>query len=173
MTCDDIQELIMDSMERAPSNAEERSVSSHLSACATCREFSNALRTLDLQLSSELKPVQAPPATRQNILRWVDLEEEEKAARLAEAQAEFRRECAKLKRDYLTQPKRWLDWSAWLAGAVAFSGALVWMVHNPLPAGWTDGLPVNPGIVGSFMAVALCVLGSFAIFGGSSERGAA
>ncbi len=171
MTCERIQDLLLDSTE-----SEGHCVASHVAECADCREFQAALSTLDSKLAAAVPSAKAPVNARERILRLIDREEAmlaDKAARLAEAEAAYQLECAQLRHGYLSEPKRWIDWIAWLSSALAFSLLLVWVILHPPAAHWSAQWTGGPGALGSAMAAVVCVIASLVFYRQLPRRAAA
>ena len=62
MSCADVEEHLLDSLdERLPAGT-RRAVDLHLASCVQCAAFAAQMRALDLQLASALPPLPAPPS---------------------------------------------------------------------------------------------------------------
>ena len=73
MECHEIQESILDALDRAPSLEQQRMIEAHLSTCAACAQFARRQQVLDVTLASALaSPAMTPmsrPALRARLRR--------------------------------------------------------------------------------------------------------
>jgi len=161
MTCDQIEELILDSLDQNLARVQAGSLSEHLSECLACRKFFEAQQGLDAKFSIALKPVVPPALIRENVFRVIDCEiagERRKAVQLAAAEAEYQKFQATLRSSIKMQPKRWIDSVAWIFGVVAFGFCLVGVMQSPVSSDWVDQLSIDPRFVSGSIAALFCVL---------------
>jgi hypothetical protein len=64
MDCDRAQEEILDSFDEATSRDIQPQVRAHLDGCARCARFELSQKSLDMRLSTALRPPQLSPAFR-------------------------------------------------------------------------------------------------------------
>ncbi|MEO7190968.1 MAG: zf-HC2 domain-containing protein [Vicinamibacterales bacterium] len=64
MECHEIQESILDGLDREPSPDERHAIEAHVSICATCAEFARNQQVIDVRLASALAPPTMAPMSR-------------------------------------------------------------------------------------------------------------
>jgi anti-sigma factor RsiW len=81
MTCDEAEELLLESFDEAPAPVLRRALDAHVAGCRGCSAFAAQLRAVDAQLAAALSPPATPaslaPAIRAQVRR-------ERVAALAE-----------------------------------------------------------------------------------------
>jgi len=138
MSCEEIENRILDYQENRLSPSQREEVEVHLAGCAHCRTFARQMQQLDAALSARIKiPVLSTEFDRQLRARIqaapAVLSEAQRAERRRQLQAEFEAGQVQMRRslfplgsllDHLTLPM--------LAGVV---GALLWLLTAQLTAG--------------------------------------
>jgi anti-sigma factor RsiW len=64
MECHEIQESILDALDRGPSLEQQRMIEAHVSTCAACAQFARRQQVLDVTLASALAPPAMTPMSR-------------------------------------------------------------------------------------------------------------
>ena len=64
MECHEIQESILDALDRGPSLERQRMMEAHASTCAACAQFARRQQILDVTLGSALAPPAMTPMSR-------------------------------------------------------------------------------------------------------------
>jgi anti-sigma factor RsiW len=64
MECHEIQETILDALDRGPSLEQQRMIEAHASACPACAQFARRQQVLDVMLASALAPPAMTPMSR-------------------------------------------------------------------------------------------------------------
>jgi anti-sigma factor RsiW len=64
MECHEIQESILDGLDRGPSPEQRRAIEAHVSSCAACAEFARRQQVIDVRLASALAPPTMTPMSR-------------------------------------------------------------------------------------------------------------
>ena len=73
MTCEEAEELLLESFDEAPAPVLRRALDAHVAGCRQCSAFAAQLRAVDVELTAALKPADAPaslaPAVRARVRR--------------------------------------------------------------------------------------------------------
>jgi len=73
MTCEEAEELLLESFDEAPAPVLRRALDAHVAGCRGCTAFAAQLRTVDAQLGAALSPPAIPaslaPAIRAQVRR--------------------------------------------------------------------------------------------------------
>lgn len=73
MTCQEAEELLLESFDEAPAPVLRRALDAHVAGCRQCSAFASQLRAVDVELTAALKPAAAPaslaPAVRARVRR--------------------------------------------------------------------------------------------------------
>jgi predicted anti-sigma-YlaC factor YlaD len=64
MECHEIQEAILDALDRGPSLEQQRTIEAHVSTCAACAQFARRQQALDVTLASALVSAAMTPMSR-------------------------------------------------------------------------------------------------------------
>ena len=67
MECHEIQESILDALDRGPSSERQRVIDLHISSCAACAQFAARQRAIDATLASALAPPAMTPMSRSTL----------------------------------------------------------------------------------------------------------
>src|SRR5215213_3806183 len=62
MTCVEAEALLIESLDDAPAIDVRRALDLHVASCAGCAAFAATMRAVDVQLSTALAPLPAPPS---------------------------------------------------------------------------------------------------------------
>ena len=69
MTCTQVEEYLLESIDEPLAGDVRRAVDRHVASCAACGSFAAQLRDIDAQLSSALPPISAPPSIVEGLRR--------------------------------------------------------------------------------------------------------
>jgi anti-sigma factor RsiW len=161
MSCEEIENRILDCPENQLPPAQRQEVEAHLATCAGCRTFARQLQRLDAALSTGVKVPALPADFDRRLRERIEaappaLSEAQRAERKRQLQAEFEAGMARLGQGSfaLGSLLSHLTGSAMAAAA----GALVWLFTSP----WAARL--NPQSLGGFPPNALPWLAASAVF---------
>jgi anti-sigma factor RsiW len=161
MSCEEIENRILDYRDNQLPPAQRQEVETHLASCAHCRTFARQLQRLDAALSSGVKaPALSADFDRQLRERIeaapAALSEAQRAQRKRQLQAEFEAGMARIGRGGFALGG-FLNHLAWPALAAA-AGAVVWLLTSLWAA------HINPQSLGGFPPNALPWLAASTVF---------
>lgn len=146
MPCHEFETLIMDSLDASSSEGARAALDTHLAACAGCRAFAAAQKTLDARLAASLASIAPPAYFRARVL------------------ARVRAERSTPRAERLPWTKI-LDATAWLASTGAVSFALAKLLP-PMPA-----IPPDAALIAGYAAgAAALAFGLYVGFGREARK---
>ena len=163
MNCEQSENLILESMDLVLDAERQSALSAHLAGCVGCSGFLAGQQALDQQFSRSLSSITPSATLRQKVLQSIELEAApfDKAARIAEAEAIYRKQQVALKRAFLARPQFWMKAAFGGFGAGVVGYAVGFMILATVFSALSVYLTRNPEFN---MALAATILGGAILF---------